>query len=84
MGAPDAIAAFYTRKVYNELHGFDPDYQLTIPIGIDSQSVIYTAISNKGTQRTRHFSRRFHFIRIAIASSQIILFKVDGTANCSN
>jgi hypothetical protein len=80
MGALAATAAFYTRKVYNELHGIDLDYQLTIPIGIDSQSTIDTAISHKETQRTRYFSRRF----IAIASSQIILFKVDGTANCSN
>jgi hypothetical protein len=28
--------------VYNELHGIDPDYQLTIPIGIDSQSAVDT------------------------------------------
>jgi hypothetical protein len=62
MGALAAMGAFYIRKVYNELHGIDPDYQLTIPIGIDSQSAIDTAISYKETQRTRHFSRRFHFI----------------------
>jgi hypothetical protein len=84
MGALAAMAAFFNRKVYNELHGIDPDYPLTIPIGIDSKSAMDTAVSYKETQRTRHFSRRFHFIRIAIASSQIILFKVDGTANCSN
>jgi hypothetical protein len=81
MGALAVLAAFYTRKVYNELHGIDPDCHLTIPIGTDSQSAIDTAISQKETQRTRHFSRRFHFIRIEIASSQIILFKVDGS-NC--
>jgi Reverse transcriptase (RNA-dependent DNA polymerase) len=78
------MAAFYIRKVYNELHGIDSDRQLTIPLGIDSQSAMDTAISYKETQRTRHFSRRFHFIRIAVASSQVILFKIDGTANCAN
>jgi hypothetical protein len=76
--------AFYLRKAYNELHGIDPDYQLTILIGIDTQSAIDTAISYKDTQRTRHFQRRFYFIRIAVGSSQVILFKIDGTANCSN
>jgi hypothetical protein len=55
MGALAAMAAFYTRKVYNELHGIDPEYQLTIPIGIDSQSAIDTAISHKETQRTKTF-----------------------------
>jgi hypothetical protein len=84
MASLATMAAFYVKKVFNELHGIDPDYQLTIPIGIDSQSAIDTAISYKETQRTRHFQRRFHFIRIAVASSQVILFKVDGTANCSN
>jgi hypothetical protein len=84
MGASATLGAFYIRKVYNELHGIDPDYQLTIPIGIDSQSAIDAAISYKETQRTRHFSRRFHFIRIAVSASQVILFKVDGNANCSN
>jgi hypothetical protein len=84
VGALATMGAFYLRKVYNELHGIDPDYQLTIPIGIDSQSAIDTAISYKETQRTRHFSRRFHFIRFSVSASQVILFKVDGTANCSN
>jgi hypothetical protein len=27
LGALAAMAAFYTRKVYNELHCIDPDYQ---------------------------------------------------------
>jgi hypothetical protein len=84
MGALAAMLTFFIRKVHNELHGIDPDYSLTIPIGIDSKSAMDTAVSYEETQRTRHFSRRFHFIRIAIASSQITLFKVDGTANCSN
>jgi hypothetical protein len=79
-----AMAAFYIKKVHNELHGIDPDYELTIPIGIDSQSAMDTANSHKETQRTRHFQRRYHFLRTAAGSGQIILFKVDGTANCSN
>jgi hypothetical protein len=78
------MAATYVKKVFNEIHGIDPDYQLTIPIGIDSKSAIDTANSHKETQRTRHFQRRFHFIRVAVSSGQISLFKVDGTANCSN
>jgi hypothetical protein len=61
MGALAAMAAFFIRKVYNELHGIDPDYQLTIPIGIDSKSAMDTAVSCKETQRTRHFSRNFSF-----------------------
>jgi hypothetical protein len=73
MGALAAMASFFIRKVHNELQGIDPDYPLTIPIGIDSKSAMDTAVSYKETQRTRHFSRRF-FIRIAIASSQITLF----------
>jgi hypothetical protein len=84
MAALAAMAAFYIRKVYNELHGVDSDHQLTIPIGIDSKSAMDTAISYRETQRTRHFARRFHFIRLAVASSQVILFKIDGTSNCAN
>jgi hypothetical protein len=84
MASLATMTAFYVKKVFIELHGIDPDCQLTIPISVDSQSAIDTAISHKETQRTRHFQRRFHFIRIAIASSQVIIFKVDGTANCSN
>jgi hypothetical protein len=83
-GALAAMAAMYAKKVYNELHGLNSDYQLTIPIGIDSQSAINTAQSNKETQRTKHIQRRFHFIRLAVAASQIVLFKVDGTNNCAN
>jgi hypothetical protein len=51
------MAATYVKKVFNELHGIDPDYHLTIPIGIDSKSAIDTANSHKDTQRTtgRHF-----------------------------
>ena len=79
-----AMAAYYVKKVHNELHGIDPDYNLTIPIGIDSQSALDTAESHKETQRTRHFQRRYHFLRTAVGASQIILFKVDGTANFSN
>jgi hypothetical protein len=79
-----AMAAFYIKKVHNELHGMDPDYELTIPIGIDSQSALDTANSHKETQRTRHFQRRYHFLRIAVGAGQIVLFKVDGTANFSN
>jgi hypothetical protein len=78
------MAATYVKKVFNELHGIDPDYHLTIPIGIDSKSAIDTANSHKETQRTRHFQRRFHSIRIVVSSGQIRLFKVDGTKNCSN
>jgi hypothetical protein len=84
MAALAVMAAFFIRKVYNELLGRNSDHQLTIPIGIDSQSAMDTATSYKETQRTRHFARRYHFIRLAAASSQIVLFKIDGTANCSN
>jgi hypothetical protein len=80
VGALAKMEAFYVRKVQNEIHRIDPDYQLTIPIGIDSQSATDTAISHKETQRTRHFQRRFHFIRLL----SNYLFKVDDTANCSN
>jgi hypothetical protein len=78
------MATMYIKKVYNELHGLDSDYGLTIPIGMDSQSGINTAQSNKETQRTKHIARRFHLIRLAVASSQIVLFKVDGKTNCAN
>jgi hypothetical protein len=79
-----AMAAFYIRKIYNKLHGLDPDHHLTIPNGVDSQSAIDTANSNKETQRTRHIARRIHFVRFAIGSSQITLFKISGTTNCAN
>jgi hypothetical protein len=78
------MAAFHVKKVYNELHSLHPYYQLTIVFGLDSKSAIDTANSHKETQRTRHFQRRFHFIRIAVGSSQIVLFKINGTSNCSN
>jgi hypothetical protein len=53
------MASTYIRKVFNELHGRDTDYPLSIPIGIDSQSVIDTAQSTRETQRTRHIARRY-------------------------
>jgi hypothetical protein len=52
MGALATMGAFYVRLLHNELYGIDPDYQLLIPTGIDSQSAIDTAISYKKTQRT--------------------------------
>jgi hypothetical protein len=76
--------ATFIRKVYNELHGYEADHILTIPIGIDSQSAIDTAQHNKETQRSRHIARRYHFIRFAIDTSQIVLFKVQGNSNCEN
>jgi hypothetical protein len=79
-----AMASYYVRKIYNEFHGLDPDYNITIPIGIDSQSAIDTANSYKETQRTKHIARRYHFVRFAIGTSQITLFKIDGTTNCAN
>jgi hypothetical protein len=79
-----AMACYYVRKIYNEFHGLDQDHHLTIPIGIDSQSAIDTANSFRDTQRTKHIARRFHFVRFAIGSSQITLFKIDGTKNCAN
>ena len=84
MCALATMACYYVRKIYNEFHGLDPDHQLTIPIGIDSQSAIDTANSFRDTQRTKHIARRFHFVRFAIGSSQITLFKIDGTNNCAN
>ena len=77
------MAGFYIRKIWNELLGRDTDAPLTIPMGIDSQSAIDTAKSAKETQRTRHIARRYHFIRFAVASSDIALFKVSGLANCA-
>jgi hypothetical protein len=79
-----AMAAFYIKKVHNELHDIDSDYNLTIPLAMDSKSAMDTATSQKETQRTRHFNRRFHFLRLAVTGGQIVLFKVDGNANCSN
>jgi hypothetical protein len=78
------MAAIYIRQVYNELHGRDGDYPLTIPIGIDSQSAIDTAQSNRATQRTRHIARRYHYIRFSIGNSLITLFKVNGATNPAN
>jgi hypothetical protein len=75
------MAATYIRKVFNELHVRDTDYPLSIPIGIDSQSAIDTAQSTRETQRTRHIARRYHFTRVAIGNSQIVLFKLDGSNN---
>jgi hypothetical protein len=53
MSSLAAMAATFIRKVYNGLHGYEADHILTIPIGIDSQSAIDAAQSNKETQRTR-------------------------------
>jgi hypothetical protein len=78
------MAATYIRKVFNELHGRDTDYPLSTPIGIDSQSAIDTAQSTRETQRTRHIACRYHFTRVAIGNSQIVLFKIDGSNNCAN
>jgi hypothetical protein len=59
------MACHHVKKVYNEFYGHDPDYQLTIPIGIDSQSANATANSFRETQRTKHIARRFNFVRFA-------------------
>jgi hypothetical protein len=83
-GALAAMATTYIKKIYNELHGLDSDRSITIPIGMDSQSAINTAQPNKETQRTKHIQRRSHFLRLAVATSQIVLLKVDGTSNCAN
>jgi hypothetical protein len=45
-----AMATFFIRKIYNELHGLAQDHQLTIPIGIDSHSAMDTANSNRDTK----------------------------------
>jgi hypothetical protein len=81
MFALATMGSYYVRKVYNELHGNDSDNPITIPIGTDSKSAIDTAKSEKETQRTRHIARRYHFVRSAVTSSQIKLFKIDGTIN---
>jgi hypothetical protein len=39
------MAAFYVKKI--QLHGIDPDYDLTIPLGIDSKSAMDTASPTK-------------------------------------
>jgi hypothetical protein len=78
------MAETYLRKVFNEAHGRDTDYPLSIPIGIDSQSAIDTAQSTRETQRTHHIARRYHLTPVAIGNSQIVLFKVDGSNNCDN
>jgi hypothetical protein len=65
-------------KIYNEFYGHDPDYLLTTPIGIDSQSAIDTANSFREIQRTRHIARRFHFVRFAIGCSQVPCLKSMG------
>jgi hypothetical protein len=46
-GALATMVTTYIKKIYNELHGFDSDRSITIPIGMDSQSAIYIAQSNK-------------------------------------
>jgi hypothetical protein len=81
MFALATMGSYYVRKVLNELEGRDSDHPITIPIGTDSKSAIDTAQSEKETQRTRHIARRFHFVRSAVATSQIKLFKIDGTMN---
>jgi hypothetical protein len=78
------MASYNVLTIYNEFHGLDPDYNITIPIGIDSQSAIDTANSYKETQRTKHIARRYHFVRFAIGTLQVTLFKIDGTTNCAN
>jgi hypothetical protein len=46
------MASHYVKKICTEFYGHDPDYQITISIGIDSQSTIDTANSFRETQRT--------------------------------
>jgi hypothetical protein len=48
------MAATYIRNVFNELHGRDTDYPLSIPIGIDSQSAVDNAQSTRETQHKGH------------------------------
>ena len=78
------LASAFLRKLYNEFQGFESDKNLTIPLGVDSQSAIDTARSNKETGRTRHIQRRFHYVRECNANGDTILFKIDGTRNCSD
>jgi hypothetical protein len=60
------------------------DRPLSIPLGIDAQSAVDTAHSGRETNRTRHFARRFHYVRLSTHNGSAILFKVQGTTNPSN
>jgi hypothetical protein len=78
------MAGAFLRKVYNELHGFHSDRPLTIPLGVDSQSAIDTAKSEKETSRTRHIARRMHYVRGCVLNGEAVMMKLEGTKNCSN
>jgi hypothetical protein len=78
------MSGCYIRKIFNELLGYDSDRPLSIPLGIDSQSAMDTAQSERETNRTRHIARRFHYVRHATHTGSTVLFKVEGTKNPSN
>jgi hypothetical protein len=78
------MAGMHTKKIFNEMIGRPTDAPLTIPLGIDSKSAIDTATSFRDTQRTRHISRRYHFVRFAVHNGTIKLFKISGLSNPAN
>ena len=47
--------------------------QLMMPIFTDSQSAMHMAVNPVSSQRTRHINVRYHFIREAILSREVIL-----------
>jgi hypothetical protein len=77
-------AAAFLRKIFNEFNGYDSDKPMTVPLGVDSQSAIDTAKSEKETSRTRHIARRMHYVRLCLANGDAILMKLEGTKNCAN
>ena len=79
-----AMAISFVRKLFNELLCRDTDAVLTVPLCLDSKSAIDTASSKRETGRTRHISRRMHYIRHAVATGQITCHKISGEENWSN
>ena len=66
-----AMAAAFTRKMYNKVTNRPADQLLTIPLGLDSKAAMDIAASSRETKRTRHIQRRYHYLRECVNAGGI-------------
>ena len=71
------IAAYFRMLMYDTIHLGTEEHSVesmdeapSSLVVMDSQAAIWMAAADRDTQRTRHISRRFHFVREGVARQQ--------------
>jgi hypothetical protein len=83
-GAFGVAAAQHVRQLFQELHGLDPDTSSSIPLVMNSSSVIAIASKSRDTRHTRHIQRRVHFVRFEFLRGNHFGVKMLDTLNPSD